>query len=85
MKEKLQKVIEEVRSNTKCKNVVVMGSNKTILKKIDDMNLEDVNIFPVNSLTGKYRGILDNDRLYIFPNYQKEPSLYMNYEYEFSD
>lgn len=75
MKEELQKVIEQVRNNAKCKKVWIMGTNTAVLNKIKNMKLEDVSIYPVSLLTNKYNGILDSDKIYILPNYQEEPIL----------
>ena len=75
MKEELQKVIEQVRINSKCKKIWVMGTNAAVLKKIDNMELEDVSIYPISLLTNKYNGILDSDKIYILPNHQEEPIL----------
>ena len=52
-----------------------MSTNASVLKKIDNMKLEDVSIYPVSLLTNKYNGILDSDKIYILPNYQEEPIL----------
>lgn len=82
MKEELQKVIEQVRTNSKCKKIWVMGTNSAVLKKIDDMKMEDVSIYPISLLTNKYNGILDSDKLYILPNYQEEIPFK---DYEFSN
>ena len=60
MKEELQKVIEQVQNNAKCKKIWIMGTNAAVLKKIDNMELEDVSIYPVSLLTNKYNGILDS-------------------------
>ena len=82
MKEELQKVIEQVRTNSKCKKIWIMGTNTEVLKKIDTMKMEDVSIYPVSLLTNKYNGILDSDKLYILPNYQEEIPFR---DYEFSN
>ena len=75
MQEELQKVIEQVQINSKCKKIWVMGTNEAVLKKIDNMELEDVSIYPISLLTNKYNGILDSDKICILPNYQEEPIL----------
>lgn len=80
MKEELQKVIEQVRTNSKSKKIWIMGTNASVLKKIDNMELEDVSICPVSLLANKYNGILDSDKLYILPNYQEE-ILFKDYEF----
>ena len=82
MKEELQKVIEQVRTNSKCKKIWIMGTNAVLMKKIDNMKLEDVSIYPVSLLANKYNGVLDNDKLYILPNYQEEIPFK---DYEFSN
>ena len=75
MKEALEKVIALVQATSKCKKIWIMSTNASVLKKIDNMKLEDVSIYPVSLLTNKYNGILDSDKIYILPNYQEEPIL----------
>lgn len=75
MREELKRTIEQVRTNSKCKKIWIMGTNSAVLKKIDDMKLEDVSIYPVSLLTNKYNGILESDKIYILPNYQEESIL----------
>lgn len=77
MKEQLQKTIEEIRNNSKCQKILVMSSNKYVLKKIENMNLEDVRIFPT-SLLGSYRDLFESDKIYIFPDFKEEP-VYLNW------
>lgn len=81
MQEELQKVIEQVRANSKCKKIWIMGTDTAVLKKIDNMKLKDVSIYPVGLLTNKYNGILDNDKLYILPNYQEEIIPFEDYKF----
>lgn len=73
MKERLQKAIEEVRNNAKCKKIMIMSSNKGVLKKIDGMNLDNVKIFPTELLSNNYKGLFDNDKIYILPDFKEEP------------
>ena len=71
MEEQLQKSIEEIRNNSKCKKILVMSSNKYVLKKIENMNLEDVRIFPI-SLLGNHREMFEGDKIYILPDFKEE-------------
>ena len=80
MKAGLQKVIEEVRNNAKCKKIMIIGSDKGVLKKIDNMKLENVNIFPTDLLSKSYVDFPNSDKIYILPNYEEEPLSYFKYE-----
>ena len=48
-----------------------MSSNKYVLKKIENMNLEDVRIFPI-SLLGNHREMFEGDKIYILPDFKEE-------------
>lgn len=75
MRKELEKTIEQIRNNAKCQKILVIGVDKEVLKKIDGMNLEDVSTFLTNP---DY--LSEDNKLYILPNYQEEPRLYLKHE-----
>jgi hypothetical protein len=83
MKEELQRTIEEIRNNAKCNKILIMSSNKYVLKKIDNMNLEGVRTFPTSLMN--HDNLFDSDKIYILPDYTEEPSLYLKHDYKIFD
>ena len=72
MEEQLRKTIEEVRANAKCKSILIMSSDKAVLKMINNMNLENVKIVPTELLGGKYKGLFDGGKIYILPDHKND-------------